>query len=115
MEKDLGDKAMNNEQQINEGFSGENVPSNYDPSGKPLRTEVEHDESGNIRLVKRARNLNENLPSENYNETDDAASDQTQQKNEDRNRDVAANRYPPSHPDNKHDRGNIKTDDEAGH
>ena len=114
MEKDLGDKTINNEQQINEGFSGENVPSNYDPSGKPLRTEIEHDQFGNSNIVKRARNLNQDFPSDSDDHTDEAASTQTKKKNEDRNRDVADNRYPTSHPENKRDRGNIKTDDDAG-
>lgn len=109
--KDLGSKKMNNEQQINEGFSGENIPKDYNPSSAELKTEVEKDENGNKKVVKRARNVDRDLE-----DSDTTAS--TEQKNEktvenkDRNSDTAANRYPNSHPDNHTNRGNIELDKE---
>lgn len=53
----LGDKTWNNQQQkgnLNEGFSGENIPDDYNPA-KHLKEE-ETDASGNSKTVDRARN-----------------------------------------------------------
>jgi len=56
-EKDLGDKTWNNDQKkgdLNEGFSGENVPEDYNPAEHVKETEVDTD--GNEKTVDRARN-----------------------------------------------------------
>jgi hypothetical protein len=51
-------------QRLNEGFSGENIPGNYDPSGEKmdaqLRTERETDKQGNTDQVRRARYTGDN-------------------------------------------------------
>lgn len=55
--KDLGDKTWNNEQKkgdLNEGFSGENVPEDYNPAKHVKETETDSD--GNEKTVDRARN-----------------------------------------------------------
>ncbi|MBD3582820.1 hypothetical protein [Flavobacterium selenitireducens] len=55
--KDLGDKTWNNEQKkgdLNEGFSGENVPEDYNPAKHVKETETDSD--GNKKTVDRARN-----------------------------------------------------------
>ena len=60
--KDLGSKKWNNEEKEskkNEGFSGENLPKNYNPSKDKMTSEVEKDEEGTIDTVKRARDVNE--------------------------------------------------------
>jgi len=45
---------------INEGFRGENLPENYDPSSAKQETEVEKDKHGNKHVVKRSRDVEEN-------------------------------------------------------
>lgn len=60
--KDLGSKKMYNQEKEsdkNEGFSGENLPKNYDPSSAKLKTEIDKDENGNTETVKRARDTDE--------------------------------------------------------
>ena len=60
--KDLGSKKMFNQEKEsdkNEGFSGENLPNNYDPSQSKLKTEVDKDEDGNAETVRRARDVDE--------------------------------------------------------
>ena len=60
--KDLGSKKMYNQEKEsdkNEGFSGENLPKNYDPSSKHLDTEVDKDEHGNAEVSQRARDVDE--------------------------------------------------------
>lgn len=60
--KDLGSKKMNNqekESELNEGFSGENLPKNYDPSKAKLQTELDKDTDGSTETVKRARDVDE--------------------------------------------------------
>ena len=60
--KDLGSKKMNNQEKLsekNEGFSGENLPKNYDPSKGKLKTELDKDTDGNTDTVKRARDVDE--------------------------------------------------------
>lgn len=60
--KDLGSKKWNNEQKEspkNEGFSGENLPKNYNTSKDEMKPEIEKDEKGDIDTVKRARDVNE--------------------------------------------------------
>jgi hypothetical protein len=118
--KDLGSKKINNEQELNEGFSGGNLPKGYNPAkANQLQSEAETDEHGNTKVVERARNADatdensrrdenenpqENRPSLTHNEKT--------VENKDRNSDIANNRYPNSHPDNHEDRGNIKLDSE---
>lgn len=60
--KDLGSKKMFNQEKLsdkNEGFSGDNLPKNYDPSTNKLKTELEKDESGEMHTLKRARDVDE--------------------------------------------------------
>lgn len=52
------DKKINNSQKhgsLNEGFSGENLPENYNPAKAKLKTEIEKDTEGNTEAVKRNR------------------------------------------------------------
>ena len=49
--KDLGDKKINNAEKNspkNEGFSGENLPKNYDPSKEELHAELEKRKDGSL-------------------------------------------------------------------
>lgn len=60
--KDLGSKKIGNQEKQsdkNEGFSGDNLPKNYDPSTNKLKTEIEKDEDGNLHTQKRARDVDE--------------------------------------------------------
>lgn len=124
--KDLGSKKMNNQEKLsekNEGFSGENLPKNYDPSKGKLKTELDKDTNGNTNTVKRARDVDEKQasPVSQSNKTmrDDGAivsksrgtanekEDKETAENRDFNSDTNEKRYPASHPDNKKRRGNI--------
>lgn len=69
----LENKKINNEQKVNEGFSGQNLPEDYDPSATKLEQELETGKHGNS--------------------------------------DIATNRYPNMHPDNRYNRGNIELDE----
>ncbi len=114
--KDLGSKKANNEQQLNEGFSGKNLPDDYNPSTPDLKTETEKDKDGNTDVVKRARSVDENLEDADTANNSIASTNNENQnartvENKDRNSDIASNRYPNSHPDNHKDRGNIKLDE----
>lgn len=121
---DLGSKKTNNTQAVNEGFSGENLSDYYDPSQSKLKLEKETDQNGNNKMVERARNVDgsfkneENANDRNWNENESLSRGVTDEEdlkktieNKDRNSDIAANRYPNSHPDNQEDRGNIKLDE----
>lgn len=44
---------------VNEGFSGENLPKNYNPAAAAQETEVEKDEEGTKHVVKRSRDVPE--------------------------------------------------------
>jgi len=60
--KDLGSKKMGNaekESDKNEGFSGENLPKNYDPSQDKLKTELEQKKDGTTTTQQRARDVDE--------------------------------------------------------
>lgn len=60
--KDLGSKKINGQEKQNdknEGFSGENLPKDYNPSKDKLKLELEKNKSGNTKTVKRARDVNE--------------------------------------------------------
>ncbi len=110
--KDLGAKKTNNEQQLNEGFSGKNMPKDT----PDLKNEVEKDKDGNTDVVKRARNVDENLENSKEATSDTKTTNNENQnqktvENKDRNSDIATNRYPNSHPENHEDRGNMKLDE----
>lgn len=115
--KDLEDKKINNEQSLNEGFSGENIAADYNPAA--LKPETEIDVNGNAVTVQRARNtdsipINDTAETDrNWNENESLSRDVAAKtvEHKDRNSDVATNRYPNSHPDNHENRGNIETDE----
>jgi hypothetical protein len=118
--EDLSTKKTNNKQNINEGFSGENMDKNTNPDVSHLKSEVEIDSHGNQKIVQRARNiegtLEQNEDTTPVNLSSDIANVSEEQakkmvENKDHNSDITANRYPNSHPDNKKDRGNIKLDE----
>lgn len=125
--KDLGSKKINNQEkqsERNEGFSGENLPKNYDPSTNKLKTEIDKDKAGNPNTVKRARDVDEkNAPPVSNSDkttrddgkvvsksrgTTNEKEDIETAENRDFNSDTEKKRYPPSHPENKRDRGNMK-------
>ena len=54
-DKNLGDKKWNNEQELNEGFSSQNLPENYNEENQLMHPEIETDQFGNESEVKRAR------------------------------------------------------------
>jgi hypothetical protein len=116
--KDLGDKTWNNQQQkgdLNEGFSGENIPDNYNPAENVKETETDAD--GNNKKVYRARNADKTSDKErswNDNESlsrDAGKSELEHQKakgTEDFNYQSNANIKSPA---NKENRGNIELDE----
>ncbi len=124
--KDLGDKKINNQQKqssVNEGFSGENLPKNYDPSADKLKTEVEKRADGKAVTEQRARDTDEKkAPPVDSNEgkttrddgtvvsksrgTQNEDEDMETAENRDFNSDLEEKRYPAGHPDNKKVRGN---------
>lgn len=93
---------FNHEQKVNEGFSGENLPDNFDPSGQPLQPETETTRKGDSDTVMRQRDRNES-PEESGPSVPQPHAHNLKE-NEDFNRDPAADRYPPSHPENHIDR-----------
>lgn len=124
--KDLGSKKINNQEkegEKNEGFSGENLPKNYDPSKDKLKTEIDKDTDGNADAVKRARDVDEKQASEVSQSSKTIGSDGNvvsksrgtatenedieTAENRDFNSDTDETRYPASHPDNHKHRGNI--------
>ncbi len=119
--KNLGGKKWNDEgnpnvkNEKNEGFSGGNIPSDYNPA--PLKTEKDIDAKGDAHFVDRARNEDANPNHKAPNIGDPQTADNTKieepnrVENRDRNYDDATNRYPASHPENKENRGNINLDD----
>ncbi|HMI08517.1 MAG TPA: hypothetical protein VK528_13290 [Flavobacterium sp.] len=48
---DLGNKKINNEQKVNEGFSGGNLPEDYNPAAKKLQQQTETDKDGNLKTT----------------------------------------------------------------
>ncbi|WP_264557850.1 hypothetical protein [Flavobacterium sp. N1718] len=88
---------FNHEQKVNEGFSGEQLPSNFDPSGKPLQPETETTRDGEHNTVHRQRERNERPQKSSASPSQPGAG--VAKENEDFNRDPAADRYPPSHPE----------------
>jgi hypothetical protein len=104
---DLGSKKFNNEQEHNEGFSGENLPEDYNPKPGKLKADLEIDQDGNHSFVQRATsNATQTDHSDNMAEEHNKTVE-----HKDRNSDVAANRYPNAHPDNHENRGNINLDE----
>ena len=117
-------KEVHNEQRINEGFSKENLPRDYDPSKSILKPEQEIDKKGNSKTVHRARNVVKpaNIianpqPNSSPNPQDNTNRGVTSEEllhktveNNDHNSDITHDRYPDSHPDNYTNRGNIKLD-----
>jgi hypothetical protein len=125
--KDLGSKKIGNQEKQsnrNEGFSGDNLPKNYDPSADKLKMELEKNKDGDMETVQRARDVDEKQAppvSENDKTTRDdgtvvdknrgtanEAEDVETAENRDFNSDLDEDRYPASHPDNKEQRGNIE-------
>lgn len=120
--QDKGSSKMNNEQKTNdknEGFSGENLPNNYNPSNNKLNTELEKDTKGNINVEKRARSVDEKnaepvTPSEKAVSNGEIVDKNRGTKNEDeametaRNRDFNSDldedRFQKGHSENKKDR-----------
>lgn len=124
--KDLGSKKIDNQEKKsarNEGFSGDNLPRNYDPSKTKLKTELEKDEDGEMQTVKRARDVDEkNAPAVNSlsgkSGDDGKVTDKSRgttnedeevetAENRDFNSDLDEDRYSKDHPENKKSRGNI--------
>lgn len=124
--KDLGSQKINNQEKPsskNEGFSGENLPRNYDPSKDKLDAELEKKKNGSEETEQRARDVDEkkapaidSLSGETTNTNGDVVSKSRGTKNEaediktaenrDFNSDIEENRYPAGHPDNNKVRGN---------
>jgi hypothetical protein len=111
--KDLGDKTWNNQQkpethELNEGFSSENLPENYNnDAGKRMKNEIETDQFGYQKEVMRARFPHQHDEIIDYHDNAEAIENKKSLENRDRNYDIEANRYPYSHPDNHKNRGNI--------
>ncbi|MXN91921.1 hypothetical protein GR160_11870 [Flavobacterium sp. Sd200] len=60
--KDLGAKKIGNQEKQsnkNEGFSGDNLPKNYDPSKDKLKAELEQKQDGETVVQQRARDVDE--------------------------------------------------------
>lgn len=114
MEKsDLGSKKINNEQQVNEGFSGKNIDENYNPSTPGLKTEMEKDAQGNLIHVERARYVDKEMENSNSAPQVDYPTksiNQTPEKAE--HKDFNSNPNPEEFPDkekkNQENRGNIE-------
>lgn len=109
MKNRLDNKKINNEQKVNEGFSGQNLPKDYDPAATKLEQELEIDQNGNEKVVLRGRHKEE--PQANNDTGIDDNQSRKAVENKDRNSDIATNRYPNSHPDNHENRGNIRLDE----
>lgn len=124
--KDLGDKKIDNQEKTsskNEGFSGENLPNNYDPSKDKLDTELEKKKNGDGVTEQRARDVDEkkapavnSLSGETTRDdgatvsksrgTTGEAEDIETAENRDFNSDTEKNRYDKDNPESKKVRGN---------
>ena len=120
-DNDLGSKKMNNEQKVNEGFSGNNMDLGNHSGIEKLKQETEIDKDGNIKIVERARNVEETHEETHtkWNEDESLSRGVANEdlikktiENKDRNSDITMNRYPNSSPDNHENRGNIKLNEE---
>ena len=110
---DLGTKKINNEQQVNESFSGKNIPKNHNASTPNLKTEMEKDAQGNLVSVDRARYMDkemENSKSAPQVDYQTKSIHQTPEKAE--HKDFNSNPNPKEFPDkqkkNQENRGNIE-------
>lgn len=96
----------------NEGFSGDNIDKNYNPSDEPIESrmnaEKEIDNEGDERIVERARDFDDRRPNKNYNKPIENSENL---ENRDINYDTDPKRYPDSNPDNNRNRGNIELDE----
>ena len=108
-DKDLGNKKINNEQDINEGFSGENLPDDYNPSKGKLKPEIEKDRQGETNQVDRARN-DSSRGDENESQSQESNAEKIEKnaENRDHNYDLSVNRHPDSNPENN---GNLQLDE----
>lgn len=129
--KDLGSKKIGNQQKEsdrNEGFSGDNLPKNYDPSKDKLKTELEQKEDGSTEVQQRARDTDEKKAppvdsdaGDTTNSNGDTVSksrgtsseeeDIETKENRDFNNDTEKGRYDNDNPDNKVNRGNTHLGD----
>jgi hypothetical protein len=117
-DKNLGDKKWNNEQEVNEGFSAQNLPNDYNNENPLMTSELETDQFGNESEVKRARFPHQHDEKLIFDTPDTRAAGELSEansvienkksvENRDRNSDIATNRYPYSHPESRRDRGNF--------
>lgn len=124
--KDLGSKKIGNQDKQsdrNEGFSGDNLPKNYDPSKDKLKEEPEQKEDGSTETQQRARDVNEKkAPPVDSDESSTTKNDGKvvsksrgtaseeedieTAENRDFNNDTEKGRYDNSDPNNKVNRGN---------
>jgi len=128
--KDLGDKKINNQEKQsdkNEGFSGDNLPKNYDPSSDKLKAELDKKQNGATETEQRARDVNEKKAPPVSNDdnttqndgevvsksrgTASEAEDVETAENRDFNNDIEKGRYDNANPDNKVNRGNTHAGD----
>lgn len=123
--KDLGSKKIDNQEKEsdkNEGFSGDNLPKNYDPSTDKLKTEIEKDEHGNTHTQKRARDVDEKqqppVSDSDKTQSDGKVIDKSRgtsnekeeaetAENRDFNSDLDEDRYENNDRENKTNRGNM--------
>lgn len=109
---DLGSKKMNNEQQVNEGFSGENISDNWDNTTPNLKKEIEIDAEGNRIEVERARYVDKGVEnSKPASEVDQPTKSIHQTPKKVEHKDLNFNPNPQQYPDknkeNQENRGNI--------
>jgi len=106
---DLGSKKMNNKQES----TSINAPN---ASALQMQSEIEADQEGIKKVVKRARHMEQNssiseLPSSkelgSKASTAPEAVGKKMVENSDKNSDITSTRYPNSHPDNHENRGNL--------
>ena len=128
--KDLGDKKINNQEkqsEKNEGFSGDNLPKNYDPSSDKLKAELDKKKDGAAETEQRARDVDEKkappVSQDDKTTRDDGevvsksrgtaneAEDVESAENRDFNNDTEKGRYNNANPDNKVNRGNTHLGD----
>lgn len=113
--KATGDTKWNSHQEPNEGFSAQNIPQDYNPSDEKienrLRPELETRQDGSHGVVERARFPDdapqEDTASPELGNDNRVIENQESLENRDRNYDLDPERYPPSHPENKENRGNL--------
>lgn len=123
--KDLGSNKINDQERqsdVNEGFSGENLPRNYDPSKDKMKEEIEKDTEGGQQTVKRNRDIDEKQATpvslndraesdgrivDKSRGTQNEAENMETAENRDFNNDLDEDRYDKDNPENRRSRGNI--------